>query len=108
MSAIESVLSFFGFIPEVIIFIMCISYMTKSKSADSRLLFAGSFAVVLAQVFFASIPFVTRFTDWATNDLMGLIRVGRAVSILGSTLFCVGFVGLINKVRALSTAKSSS
>jgi uncharacterized membrane protein len=101
MFALQPVLSFLGFLPDVIILVMCVSYLTKSKTSDAVLLLAGSITHIVVRIFFALVPYFSIVSDSGTDSMMGFYTFGNFLSLVGSILFCFGLVILIRKVISM-------
>jgi hypothetical protein len=101
MFSLQPLLSFLGFLPDVIVLVMCISYLTKSKTTDAILLFAGSLTHVVVRIFFALIPYLALINDSGTEQMMGFYTFGNFLSLLGSILFCFGMVILIRRMISM-------
>jgi hypothetical protein len=101
MFSLQPVLSFLGFLPDLIILVMCISYMTKSKTTDAILLVAGSLTHIIVRIFFAFIPYLSIISDSGTDSMMGFYTLGNALSLIASILFCFGIVMLIRRMIVL-------
>lgn len=108
MFTLQPVLSFLGFFPDLIVLIVCISYLIKFRNIDGVLLFAGSIIHIIVRIFFAVVPYLSVVQGSDTNGMMELYAFGNFLSLIGSILFCFGIVMLIRKVMALLTGVTRS
>jgi hypothetical protein len=98
----QSIISFLGFFPDVIVLIMCITYMSKKRTTDSVLLFIGSATHVLIRLFYLVIPYLSMVSDSGTDSLMGFYTIGSFASLISSIIFCAGIVMLISRVLSMA------
>jgi hypothetical protein len=107
MFSLQPVLSFLGSLPDLIILIMCISYLMKSKTTDAILLFAGSLIHIIVRIFFAFIPYLSIISNSGTDSMIGFYTLGNGLALIGSILFCFGIVMLIRRMIAMLPQASS-
>jgi hypothetical protein len=98
MPAIQSLLSLLGFFADLVIFIVCISYLSKKQTTDSMLLFAGSLIRAAMRIFYLAMPYFSSLYDSGSDNVLNIYTVANAVSLIGAVLFCVGFVILVRGI----------
>jgi hypothetical protein len=103
-SLLSEALSFVGLITEVIVFVGCVMYLSRTKTSDSRLLFIGSLIGLIVRVFYFLIPFLTSYGS-GYDSMSTIIGIGSFLSFVGGLLFCIGFIRLI---QSLAKKESSS
>jgi hypothetical protein len=81
---------FFSLIPQLIIFVATIMYITKNKEIDAILLFIGSLTGIIVRFIFSGfIPFLNSF------DLPMIFNFIQLISVLGQIAFAIGLLLLI-------------
>jgi hypothetical protein len=99
MGSSQSIIAFLGFLPDLLVLIFCISYLSKAGTSDATLLFLGSLIRLLVRVFYFVMPYFAMLGD-SSESIREYISVVGAVGVLGSVLFCAGFVILIKRVTS--------
>lgn len=96
--------AFAGLITEVVIFIGCVMYLSRTKTPDSRLLFIGSLIGLIVRVFYFLMPFLAIYESGYESRAI-VYGIGSFFSFAGRLLFCIGFLRL---VQSLTKKQSSS
>lgn len=103
MSSSQSIIGFLGIFPDLLILIICISYLAKARSSDAMLLFIGSLIRVLVRLFYFVMPYFVSNVDSPADRVREYYSLGNVAALIGSILFCVGFVLLIKRVTSTFT-----
>jgi hypothetical protein len=108
MIPFQSLLSVFGALPEVVVLIVAGMYMSRTKRIDAKLLFAGSTIHVLVRLAYLLFPLlsVIQYESSGIDSMQNFYTITGVISFLGSVLFCVGLVQLIQ--FALTTVSKQS
>jgi hypothetical protein len=101
MTALQSLISLLGLFADLIIFIVCISYLSRTQTTDSMLLCFGSLVRVLIRIFYVAIPHFASVYDSGADGVIKIYTLANALSLVGSILFCIGFVILIRRMLFL-------
>jgi hypothetical protein len=108
MFSMNILFSLAGLLTEAVIFVVCVYYMSRTKSTDSRLLLIGSLAGLIVRVFYLAIPYLTLYTT-NSSDYQAMEKYytfAGLFSFVGYLFYCIGFVLLIQRVTGGQTAKT--
>jgi hypothetical protein len=98
MNFLGQFLSLAGLITEVVIFVTCLSYLRRSKTVDSQLLFIGSIVGLIVRVCYVVLQYVIA-AEGSNHIQIGMYySVASMVSLVGSVFFCIGLVLLIQRL----------
>jgi hypothetical protein len=84
-------------LPEIVILAMSAVYMSRSNRLEGKLLFAGSLIHLFVRIFYFVIPYVTvvNYDDGGTNNMQTLYFIAGMITFVGSIVFCIGLVMLV-------------
>ncbi len=98
MNGLQGLISVVGLIPELVIVLLSIYYVSQSKTSDAKLLFAGALIGLLARIFFMIVPYLAMQSGDNYSSLAQFYSLGNVVGLIGSVLFCFGLGLLIQRV----------
>jgi ABC-type cobalamin transport system permease subunit len=98
MYIFSKIFSLAGLFTEIVIFVTCLMYMTRSKTTDSRLLFIGALIGLIVRGFYLTLPYMMTSTDSGYRPIEMFYGFASLFSFVSSLIFCIGLVLLIQRV----------
>lgn len=97
MNIIDLIKGFINFVPQLLIFALCIYYLVRKKSADGILLSIGSFIGLLVSfIYIFLVPFlISRNVIGFTSGRITVFDFVAIIGVIGSLAFAVGLFLLI-------------
>jgi hypothetical protein len=96
MYFLSKIFSVAGLITEIVIFVTCLTYMTRSKTTDSRLLFIGALIGLIVRGFYLTLPYLMVSPE--SRPIEMFYSFASLFSFVSSVFFCIGLVMLIQRV----------
>jgi hypothetical protein len=94
----SKIFSVAGLITEIVIFVTCLTYMTRSRTTDSRLLFIGALIGLIVRGFYLTLPYLMVSSDSGQRPMEMFYGFASLFSFVSSVFFCIGLVLLIQRV----------
>jgi hypothetical protein len=98
MYIFSKIFSLAGFFTEIVVFVTCLMYMTRSKTTDSRLLFIGALIGLIVRGFYLTLPYMMNSTDSGYRPMETFYGLASLFSFVSSVFFCIGLVMLIQRI----------
>ena len=84
-------------VPQIIILIACIIYMSKVKGSESVLLLIGEILIIVASLGGFVFQLIMYSGELGVQRMSQLMLISSGLSFIGALLFGIGFITLANK-----------
>ena len=86
-------------VPQIILLIGCIIYISKVKAAESVLLIIGETLIIISVIGSFVMQFFMYKGNMSIQGMSQLMLIPSGLSFIGAVLFAVGFIMMANKQK---------